>query len=127
MNGILVIDDHCGYRAYVAELLKAVQPQAQVLQAHDGREGIALALSAQPELILLDVNMPVMDGYEAACALKALPHTQLIPIIAMTLAGNEESVTLAYLRPFCQSILFKPFNEKQLINAIAQISTSQLE
>jgi CheY-like chemotaxis protein len=61
-----------------------------------------------------------MDGYETARALSELPQTKTIPLIGMTLAGNEESTTLAHLRPFCRSVLFKPFRVEQLEAAIGQ-------
>lgn len=114
MKRILVVDDHVGFRTEISKLVSLIQPQARVLQAQNGREGVALALSEQPDLILLDVNMPLMDGYEMARALSALPETRTIPLIAMTLSGSEHSTTLDHLRPFCRSVLLKPFGAAQL-------------
>jgi len=56
----------------------------QVIQARDGREGIELAGSAKPELIILDIQLPVMDGYEVARRLKENVETRDIPIVAVT-------------------------------------------
>ncbi|MBK8988317.1 MAG: response regulator [Chloroflexi bacterium] len=114
MKRILVVDDHGGFRTEISKLISLVQPQAQILQAQNGREGLDLARSERPDLILLDVNMPLMDGYETARALNALPETRTIPLIAMTLSGSEHSATLDHLRPFCRSVLLKPFGAAQL-------------
>lgn len=56
----------------------------EILVAGDGREGIALARSERPDLILMDLSLPVLDGWQAMRALKAAPETRAIPIIALT-------------------------------------------
>jgi CheY-like chemotaxis protein len=119
MKRILIIDDYRPNRIWISELIGSLHPQAQVLEAQNGREGLALAFKEQPDLILLDVHMPLMDGYETARALRAVPQTQSIPLIGMTMADQEQSPTLAHLRPFCRSILFKPFYAAQLSAALA--------
>jgi CheY-like chemotaxis protein len=118
MKRILIVDDYQPNRAWIRELIGTLHPQARVLEAQNGREGLALAFAEQPDLILLDVHMPEMDGYETARALRALPQTQAIPLVAMTLADTEQSLTLAYLRPFCRSVLLKPFSAAQLSAAL---------
>jgi len=120
MKRILVVDDNQLNRAWIRKLIGDLDPQAEVLEAQDGREGLALAFSERPDLILLDTNMPRMDGYETARALSTLPQTKIIPLIGMTLVGNEGSTTLAHLRPFCRFVLFKPFRADQLGEAMRQ-------
>jgi CheY-like chemotaxis protein len=121
MNRILIIDDHRGYRDSVTELITSLYPQAQVLQAINGREGVALAVREIPDLILMDAHMPFMNGYEAARLLQTMPQTCLIPIIGMTLEEtNNEGVT-DDLRPFCHALLLKPFSDAQLAAALQQI------
>ncbi len=114
MKRVLIVEDFESNRAWIREMIELLYPEVQVLEAPNGREGVTLALVERPDLIILDTNMPLMDGYETARALNALPQTQTIPLIGMTLVGNEHSSTLAYLRPFCQSVLLKPFNAAQL-------------
>lgn len=70
----------------------------EVVLAHDGQAGVATAQEMQPEVILLDMNLPVMDGWTAARALKDDPATRGIPIIALTahvLAGDRERALAA--------------------------------
>jgi CheY-like chemotaxis protein len=121
MKRILIVDDYHPNRAWIRELIGTLHPQARVLEAQNGREGLALAFSEQPDFILLDVHMPLMDGYETARALRAVPQTQAIPLIGMTLAADEYSPTLARLRPFCHAILFKPFYAAQLDAALENL------
>jgi CheY-like chemotaxis protein len=70
----------------------------EVVLAHDGQAGVSTAREARPEVILLDMNLPVMDGWTAARTLKDDPSTQGIPIIALTahaLAGDREKALAA--------------------------------
>ncbi|EYD74755.1 CheY-like receiver [Rubellimicrobium mesophilum DSM 19309] len=70
----------------------------EVVLAHDGQEGVSTAREARPEVILLDMNLPVMDGWTAARTLKDDPATRAIPIIALTahaLAGDREKALAA--------------------------------
>lgn len=84
---ILVIDDEMINIKLIGETLKA---ECDVLFAGDGQAGIDLARQALPDLILLDVVMPGMDGYEVCAALKAEPRTAAIPLIFVTALGSVE-------------------------------------
>lgn len=70
----------------------------EVIVARDGAEGIVVAQSARPDLILMDLSLPVLDGWEATRRLKASPETQSIPIIVLTahaMAGDREKAVAA--------------------------------
>jgi two-component system cell cycle response regulator DivK len=70
----------------------------EVVLAVDGREGIALAQSEAPDLILMDMSLPVLDGWEATRQLKASPATRAIPVIALTahaMSGDRETALAA--------------------------------
>jgi CheY-like chemotaxis protein len=120
MERILVIEDHGLFRSQISELIADLYPQTRVFQAQNGREGIELAKTEKPDVILLDMHMPVMDGCETAKTLRAMPETCEIPLIAMTLLVNEQSQTLVYFRQFCNATLFKPFQAGDLATAMKQ-------
>ena len=75
-----------------------VQGGYEILSAANGAEGIAIAVAEQPDLILMDLNLPEIDGWEAARRLKADPATRRIPLIALTahaMAGDREKALAA--------------------------------
>ena len=89
----------------------------QVLIAGDGREGIALARSERPDLILMDLSLPVLDGWQATRALKAAPETRAIPIIALTahaMDGDREKA----LHSGADDYDTKPLRSTQLLAKI---------
>jgi CheY-like chemotaxis protein len=120
MDKILVIDDHVRFNAQISELITSMYPHVQVFQAHNGREGLELALNSLPDVILIDMHIPVMDGIEAARALRAMPETRHIPLIAMTLVVNDQSQTLFNFRQICNAIIFKPFQATHLAVAMQE-------
>lgn len=87
---ILIVEDNLANRVLLRDLLE--YHQYTVLMAANGEEGIRMAASEQPDLILMDIQMPVMNGYAALDALKRNPRTQAIPIVAVTsfaMPGDE--------------------------------------
>jgi two-component system, cell cycle response regulator DivK len=91
-----------------------------VVVATDGAQGVAMAGSEQPDLILLDLSLPVLDGWEAARRIKAAPETSRIPIIALTahaMSGDEEKARAAG----CDDFDTKPVDIKRLIGKIAAL------
>jgi CheY-like chemotaxis protein len=90
-----------------------------VLQAYDGHAGIAIAQQEMPDLIILDIQLPSLDGYAVAHALKTNPRTTLIPIVAVTsfaMAGDRERVMAAG----CEGYIEKPINPDTFIHEIAE-------
>lgn len=85
---ILVVEDEPMNLKLVVDLLEVVG--YRVLSASDGLEGIKSAKAHKPDLILMDVQMPVMDGMEATKILKAGKETKDIPVIALTALAMEE-------------------------------------
>lgn len=89
----------------------------EVVLAHDGAAGLASAREAQPEVILLDMNLPIKDGWTVARELKADPATSAIPIIALTahaLAGDREQALAAG----CDDYHPKPVDFSRLLTQI---------
>ena len=89
----------------------------RVIQARDGKEGIAKASGGGSDLILLDIQLPGMDGYEVARRLKGDPETGSIPIVAVTsyaMPGDREQVLAAG----CDGYIEKPINPDTFISEI---------
>lgn len=93
MKLVLLVEDVEDNRELARFLLES--EGYQVIEAHDGAEAVALARSRKPDLILMDLSLPVMDGWEAAGTLKADPQTAEMPIVAVTahaMSGDAERV-----------------------------------
>lgn len=96
----------------------------QVLQAWDGQQGIETAQRAIPDLILLDIQLPEMDGYAVASALKADPRLAAVPIVAVTsyaMAGDRERILAAG----CNGYIEKPINPETFLAQIEQFLAPQ--
>ena len=91
MHKILLVEDNEMNRDMLSRRLE--RKGYQVLIATDGQQGVEIALSQQPDLILMDMSLPVIDGWEATRRIKADERTQAIPIIALTahaMQGDEQ-------------------------------------
>lgn len=86
----------------------------EVITAHNGREAVEAALRDRPDLILMDLVMPEMDGFEAVRALRADSRTARIPIIMVTTRGEEEKIAEGY-EAGCNDYLTKPIDKVQLV------------
>lgn len=96
MANILVVEDNEMNRDMLCRRLE--RRDFEVASAVDGREGVAMAESLRPDLILLDIGLPVMDGWEAIRLLKSSETTRDIPVIALTahaMTGDRERVFAA--------------------------------
>src|SRR5262245_35051596 len=117
---ILVIEDNRDNMMLITDLLQTLE--YVVIQAGDGQTGVALAEAEQPDLILMDLSLPVMDGWTATRHLKANPALQHIPIIALTahaMVGDRERAMAAG----CDDYLPKPIDLSLLAVKITQLLT----
>lgn len=111
---VLVIDDNTDIRQYERTLL---QDEYIVLEAADGKEGLAVALKEVPDLVICDVMMPVMDGLELTEQLKTNTATSHIPVIMLTAKNLEEHRAEGYEHG-ADSYITKPFHSKVLLARI---------
>ncbi len=114
---ILIIEDSRANMKLISLILE--KSGYRVLKAGDAMEGIALARSQQPMLILMDIQLPGMSGLEATAILKADSITQAIPIIAVTalaMNGDEEKIRTAG----CDAYLAKPIRHQTLLACIRE-------
>ncbi len=98
MKKILVVDDHPLTRLMTSQTLTQQDANYEILEASNGQEAFETALEAKPDLILMDVMMPVMDGYEALASLKEDPETQAIPVLMLTALDLPLQQEMAYAR-----------------------------
>ena len=116
MKKILVVEDVDMNRELVVQLL---EDNYRVIEAVNGQEGLEIAERERPELILMDLSLPVMDGWEATRKLKANNELKSIPVIALTAharVGDEEKAKDAG----CDDYLTKPIDENELFSKIAK-------
>ena len=114
-NRILVVEDQEDNRRIVRDLLTTTD--YEVTEAENGEEALASVARQRPDLILMDIQLPVMDGYEATRRIKADPALREIPIIAVTsyaLSGDEEKARAAG----CDDFVPKPYSPRQLLAKI---------
>jgi two-component system, cell cycle response regulator DivK len=112
---ILVVEDHEDNRQILRDLLASAG--YEMLEAENGEDGVAAAAAEQPDLILMDIQLPILDGYEATRRIKADPVLKAIPIIVVTsyaLSGDEEKARIAG----CDAYVAKPYSPRQLLARI---------
>ncbi len=109
---ILVVDDERDVVEFIEQALTA--ESFEVVKAYDGLSALDVAETEMPDLILLDIMMPMMSGYEVAEQLKANPQTQEIPIICLTSAHNVDALARSR-RVGVTSVIFKPIPPAELV------------
>jgi two-component system cell cycle response regulator DivK len=114
---ILVVEDHEDNRRIVCDLLTSAG--YEVIEAVTGTEGVTAAETQGPELIIMDIQLPDFDGYEATRRIKANPALSPIPIIAVTsyaLSGDDVKAFEAG----CDAYVTKPFSPRELLAKIRE-------
>jgi len=115
MKKILLIEDNDEVRENTAEILEI--SNYKVFTAANGKIGIELALKELPDLIICDIMMPVMDGYEVLKLLHKHKETENIPFIFLT-AKSEKTDIRKGMKMGADDYLTKPFEGKELLNAV---------
>ncbi len=114
---ILVVEDQEDNRQILRDLLSSTG--YEMVEAENGEEALTVAAAEQPDLILMDIQLPLLDGYEATRRIKANPALAKIPIIAITsyaLSGDEEKARAAG----CDDYVTKPYSPRALLAKIRE-------
>ncbi|MEA5509069.1 ATP-binding protein [Crocosphaera sp. UHCC 0190] len=114
---ILAVDDVASNRDLIIGYFQ--ETHHTILLANDGQEALEKARQYHPDLILMDLRMPNMDGYEATKILKDDPTTQAIPIMILTASSEKKEQEM--LETLCQDFLSKPISRAQLLSAMEKI------
>jgi len=118
---ILVIEDQADNRQILRDLLASAK--FEVIEAEDGETGLAAGAKHRPDLILMDIQLPGLDGYEATRRLKADEGLKSIPIIVVTsyaLGGDADKARAAG----CDAYISKPYSPRQLLAKVREYLSS---
>ena len=114
---ILVVEDQEDNRQILRDLLG--NAGYEIIEAENGEEALAAVAKQRPDLILMDIQLPLMDGYEATRRIKADPALKSIPIIVVTsyaLSGDENKARAAG----CDAYVTKPYSPRQLLAKVKE-------
>jgi two-component system cell cycle response regulator DivK len=114
---ILVVEDTENNRRILNDLL--THAGFEVIEAVDGEKGVAMAAERRPDLILMDIQLPLVDGYEATRRIKSDPDLRAIPIIVVTsyaLSGDEAKARAAG----CDGYIAKPFSPRVILAKVRE-------
>jgi len=114
---ILVVEDNRDNMTLIVDVLNSLE--YEVAQALDGEQGLAMAQQEHPDLILMDLSLPRMDGWTVTRELRKLPNFHSLPIIALTahaMVGDREKA----LQAGCTDYISKPINLQELARKLKQ-------
>jgi two-component system cell cycle response regulator DivK len=117
---ILIVEDQEDNRTILRDALSTLG--YDLIEAFNGEDAVRLAQGERPDLILMDIQLPLMDGYEATRRIKATPGLNSIPIIAVTsyaLSGDDAKARAAG----CDAYVAKPFSPRQLLAKVREFLT----
>ena len=120
---ILIADDETGIRLTLGRIL---DKDYVVLEATNGEEAVEIAKVQKPDLILMDLIMPKMDGYAACSQIKADEATKGIPVVILTAVGNELNKKFA-TEMGAEGYITKPFNIQELMDVITPLLAKTLQ
>ena len=118
MPKILLVEDNEMNRDMLSRRL--IKKGYEIVMAVDGQEGVAMATSEKPDLILMDMSLPVIDGWEATRLIKAAPTTARIPIIALTAHAMSDDREKA-MASGCDEFDTKPIELPRLLEKIGKL------
>ena len=115
---ILLVDD--SETVLQMEQMILAKSSYELILARDGEEGVAKALATQPDLILMDVVMPKMNGFEAVKQLRENAQTRSVPIVMVTSKAEAESMETGY-QTGCSDYIIKPIDQLELMTKVKNL------
>ncbi len=114
---ILIIEDEPDIMELVTETLKSTEDHYDLLKAMEGEEGLHMALTANPDLILLDIMLPKLNGYEICRRLKSEAKTMKIPVVMLTAFGQKREIEEGF-KVKADDYIVKPFDLNKLRQSV---------
>lgn len=115
---ILIVDDSASFRQVVAIILRGAG--YEVIEARDGKEGLEMLATKRVNLIISDINMPVMDGFEFLKAVKAMPDYKFTPVVMLTTESAQAKVQQGKAGG-AKAWMTKPFDPPQILAVVKQL------
>jgi two-component system, chemotaxis family, chemotaxis protein CheY len=115
---ILIVDDSASFRQVVAIILRSAG--YDVVEAQDGKHGLAKLAEKRAHLIISDINMPVMDGFEFLKAVKAMPDYKFTPVVMLTTESAQAKVQQGKASG-AKAWMVKPFDPPQILAVVKQL------
>jgi len=117
---IVIADDELYIRLLVKDIL---EPDFLVLEASNGEEAVSITRTQKPDLVLMDILMPKLDGYTACYAIKTNELTKAIPVVMLTGVGHELNRQLSQ-EMGATGYITKPFNPEDLLDKVRQYASA---
>jgi two-component system alkaline phosphatase synthesis response regulator PhoP len=118
---VLIVDDE---PTVIKLLRRLLGKHYVVIEASDGEEAVLMATSQRPDLILMDIMMPRMDGYHSCYAIKKDPETRAIPVVMLTAINQPLNVKLGEMMG-ADGYITKPFNSEELLSTIDKLTAAR--
>ena len=122
---IQIVDDNAQYRELLVSILEL--HGFQTISANNGRDAVELAIEYQPALVLMDLNMPGMNGFEATRAIHAHRHGRKIPIVAVSGDCSAYGFELCAIEVGFIDFLAKPFEQESLLEIVTKVLKSDVK
>jgi len=130
---ILLVEDNEGDILLTKEAFEECQIKTEISVAKNGQEALdflfqrgAFTDALKPDLILLDINLPIFNGHEVLQQIKEDPHLKKIPVIMLTTSSNQKDLNIAY-ENHCNSYVKKPLDMGEFLSAILKIEQFWLQ
>lgn len=120
MSTVLVVEDSLTQRQMIADLLKDSGLSAAVVSVSDGVEALEQIRNQRPDLVVLDIVMPRMNGYEVCRQIKTDPKTQDVPVVMCSSKGEEFDIYWG-MKQGADAYISKPFEPDELIGTVKQL------